>query len=97
MQNATDSRVARRLGDIRVYFPSAVVRVLHQDAIEINRAIAYGETCIDRPTATLVLISDLYEGGLATELVKRVAWPVASGVSCLCDTRAHWVVTPRLP
>lgn len=51
---------------------------------DINRAIAYCETRIDRPTeTTLVLISDLYEGGLATELVKRVARLVESGVNVI--------------
>lgn len=51
---------------------------------DINRAIAYCETRIDRPTeTTLVLISDLYEGGLAAELVKRVARLVESGVNVI--------------
>lgn len=51
---------------------------------DINRAIAYCETRIDRPTeTTLVLISDLYEGGLAPELVKRVARLVESGVNVI--------------
>jgi len=51
---------------------------------DINRAIAYCETRIDRPTeTTLVLISDLYEGGLTAELVKRVARLVESGVNVI--------------
>ncbi len=51
---------------------------------DINRAIAYCETRIDRPTdTTLVLISDLYEGGRADELVKRVARLVESGVNVI--------------
>ncbi len=51
---------------------------------DINRAITYCETRIDRPTeTTLVLISDLYEGGRADELVKRVARLVESGVNVI--------------
>jgi len=51
---------------------------------DINRAISYCETRIDRPTeTTLVLISDLYEGGRADELVKRVARLVESGVNVI--------------
>ena len=51
---------------------------------DINRAVAYCETRIDRPTeTTLVLISDLYEGGKADELVKRVARLVESGVNVI--------------
>ncbi|MEZ4677764.1 MAG: VWA domain-containing protein [Caldilineaceae bacterium] len=51
---------------------------------DINRAIAYCETRIDRPTeTTLVLISDLYEGGNANELVKQVARLVESGVNVI--------------
>ncbi len=51
---------------------------------DINRAIAYCETRIDRPTeTTLVLISDLYEGGRAEELLKRVARLVESGVNLI--------------
>lgn len=51
---------------------------------DINRAIAYCQTRIDRPSeTTLVLISDLYEGGHAEELVKRVARLVQSGVNVI--------------
>lgn len=51
---------------------------------DINRAIAYCETRIDRPSeTTLVLISDLYEGGQRGELVKRVARLVESGVNVI--------------
>jgi uncharacterized protein with von Willebrand factor type A (vWA) domain len=51
---------------------------------DINRAITYCETRIDRPTeTTLVLISDLYEGGRADELVKQVARLVESGVNVI--------------
>ena len=41
---------------------------------DINRAIAYCQGLITRPTDTvLVLISDLYEGGIAEEMLRRVA------------------------
>ncbi|MEZ4860845.1 MAG: VWA domain-containing protein [Caldilineaceae bacterium] len=51
---------------------------------DINRAMAYCQSRIDRPSATtLVLISDLYEGGHAGELVKRVAQLVQSGVNVI--------------
>lgn len=51
---------------------------------DINRAIAYCQTRIDRPSeTTLVLISDLYEGGNSGELVKRVGQLVQSGVNVI--------------
>lgn len=51
---------------------------------DINRAIAYCESRIERPTeTTLVLISDLYEGGNRAELLKRVARLVESGVNII--------------
>ncbi|HRW07813.1 MAG TPA: VWA domain-containing protein [Caldilineaceae bacterium] len=51
---------------------------------DINRAVAYCETRIERPAeTTLVLISDLYEGGNSSELVKRVARLVESGVNVI--------------
>ncbi|MBX3013228.1 MAG: VWA domain-containing protein [Caldilineaceae bacterium] len=51
---------------------------------DINRAMAYCQTHIDRPSeTTLVLISDLYEGGHAEDLVKRVAQIVQSGVKLI--------------
>lgn len=51
---------------------------------DINQAITYCETRINRPTdTTLVLISDLYEGGNRHELMKRVAKLVKSGVNVI--------------
>jgi uncharacterized protein with von Willebrand factor type A (vWA) domain len=51
---------------------------------DINRAIAYCEKKIERPQkTTLVLISDLYEGGNAKELISRVANLVLSGVQVI--------------
>ncbi len=48
---------------------------------DINRAVAYCQGLVTRPTDTLlVLISDLYEGGARAELLRRVAALVAGGV-----------------
>ncbi|RSM65367.1 VWA domain-containing protein [Kibdelosporangium aridum] len=48
---------------------------------DINRAVAYAQQHIRRPADTVVvLISDLYEGGVAAELQRRVREMVASGV-----------------
>ena len=49
---------------------------------DINRAIAYGQTLITRPRDTIfVLISDLYEGGVREEMLRRVAAMTAAGVT----------------
>jgi Mg-chelatase subunit ChlD len=51
---------------------------------DINRAIAYAQQLITRPTESiLVLISDLYEGGIATELLRRIAELLRSGVTVI--------------
>ncbi|MBK9459335.1 MAG: VWA domain-containing protein [Chitinophagales bacterium] len=51
---------------------------------DINKAIGYCETLVRRPSDTiLVLISDLYEGGNAQEMLKRTARLVASGVQII--------------
>nr|WP_240357834.1 VWA domain-containing protein [Streptomyces cavourensis] len=48
---------------------------------DINRALAYCQSKISRPADTVVvLISDLYEGGIRDEMLKRVAAMKASGV-----------------
>ncbi|MGW1207074.1 VWA domain-containing protein [Streptomyces cyaneofuscatus] len=48
---------------------------------DINRALAYCQSQITRPADTVVvLISDLYEGGIRDEMLKRVAAMKASGV-----------------
>ncbi|MFE9332793.1 VWA domain-containing protein [Streptomyces sp. NPDC006925] len=48
---------------------------------DINRALAYCQSRISRPAETVVvLISDLYEGGIRQEMLKRVAAMQASGV-----------------
>jgi len=51
---------------------------------DINRAIAYCEERIERPSKThLILISDLYEGGNAAELLGRIARLVGIGVNVI--------------
>jgi Mg-chelatase subunit ChlD len=48
---------------------------------DINRAVAYCETLVQRPGDTiLVLVSDLFEGGDRAQLLKRIAGLAASGV-----------------
>ncbi|MER8093464.1 VWA domain-containing protein [Streptomyces goshikiensis] len=48
---------------------------------DINRALAYCQSKITRPADTVVvLISDLYEGGIRNEMLKRVAAMKRSGV-----------------
>lgn len=52
--------------------------------IDINRAIGYCQGLITRPDDTVfILISDLYEGGNAKSMLKRVARLVASGVQVI--------------
>jgi Mg-chelatase subunit ChlD len=49
---------------------------------DINRAIAYCQGLVERPTDTVfLLISDLYEGGIAEEMLSRAAALVRSGVT----------------
>jgi Mg-chelatase subunit ChlD len=51
---------------------------------DINRAIAYAQGLITRPNDTiLVLISDLYEGGVREEMLQRVAAMTAAGVQVI--------------
>ncbi|MFJ6794832.1 vWA domain-containing protein [Streptomyces sp. NPDC091268] len=48
---------------------------------DINRALAYCQAKITRPADTVVvLISDLYEGGIRNEMLKRVAAMKSAGV-----------------
>src|SRR5215471_19089155 len=52
---------------------------------DINRALAYCQQVITRPAQTiLVLITDLYEGGNAKEMLRRAAELVSSGVQVVC-------------
>ena len=49
---------------------------------DINRALAYCQQLITRPTeSVLVLISDLYEGGIAGQMLRRVAEMLRAGVT----------------
>ena len=51
---------------------------------DINRALAYCQRLITRPTeSVLVLISDLYEGGIAEEMLRRVADLLRAGVTVI--------------
>jgi Mg-chelatase subunit ChlD len=51
---------------------------------DINRAVAYCEQLITRPGETvMVLISDLYEGGVREELLRRAQGLVESGVQLI--------------
>ena len=51
---------------------------------DINRAIAYCQERITRPSDTIfVLISDLYEGGIEDEMLRRARELVDTGVTCV--------------
>ncbi|GII83225.1 VWA domain-containing protein [Sphaerisporangium siamense] len=51
---------------------------------DINRAIAYCQGLITRPTNSIfILISDLYEGGVREEMLRRVAAMTAAGVQVI--------------
>ena len=51
---------------------------------DINRALAYCQGRITRPEDTvLVLISDLYEGGIAEEMISRASAVVGSGATMI--------------
>ncbi len=51
---------------------------------DINRAIAYCQRLITRPASTiLILISDLFEGGNANELLRRIADLTAAGTQVI--------------
>jgi len=48
---------------------------------DINRAVGYCQGLVERPQETIfVLISDLYEGGVAEELLRRAGAMINSGV-----------------
>jgi Mg-chelatase subunit ChlD len=52
---------------------------------DINRALAYCQQTITRPEQTiLVLITDLYEGGNAKQMLQRASELVQSGVQVVC-------------
>ena len=52
---------------------------------DINKSVAYCEQFIEEPSRTLfIMITDLYEGGNQSQLVRRLGDMVASGVRCMC-------------
>ena len=52
---------------------------------DIHMALTYCTGLVQRPTdTTLVLITDLYEGGDATAMLRRAAGLVAAGVNLIC-------------
>jgi predicted metal-dependent peptidase len=52
---------------------------------DINRAVAYCQRLVHEPRKTLfLLITDLYEGGNARELVQRMEALTVSGVKAVC-------------
>ncbi|MEY9888529.1 Mg-chelatase subunit ChlD [Catenulispora sp. MAP12-49] len=51
---------------------------------DINRAIAYSQSLISRPTESIfILISDLYEGGVRREMLRRIAEMTAAGTQVI--------------
>jgi hypothetical protein len=51
---------------------------------DINRAVAYCQARVTRPTDTIfVLISDLYEGGVAEELLQRIQSMLTAGITVI--------------
>jgi Mg-chelatase subunit ChlD len=51
---------------------------------DINRAVAYCQQLITRPTQSVfVLISDLLEGGIREEMLQRIGAMTAAGVQCV--------------
>ncbi|GGO82395.1 VWA domain-containing protein [Nonomuraea cavernae] len=51
---------------------------------DINRALAYSQGLITRPTESIfILISDLYEGGIRQEMLRRVAAMTQAGVQVI--------------
>jgi Mg-chelatase subunit ChlD len=51
---------------------------------DINRAVGYAQQLVTRPRDTIfVLVSDLYEGGIREEMLRRVAAMLASGVQVI--------------
>lgn len=52
---------------------------------DINRAVGYCQQLITRPSQTImVLITDLFEGGDKTQMVRRVAEVVSCGATVIC-------------
>lgn len=52
---------------------------------DINKSVAYCQQFIQEPTRTIfILITDLFEGGNESHLLKRLTEMVGNGVRCLC-------------
>ena len=52
---------------------------------DINKSVAYCEQFISDPSRTLfILLTDLYEGGNESQLVRRLSEMVGSGVRTIC-------------
>lgn len=52
---------------------------------DINKSVAYCEQFIEEPSNTIfIMITDLYEGGNQSQLVRRLGEMTASGVKCIC-------------
>ncbi len=52
---------------------------------DINKSVAYCQKFIEDPAKTLfIMITDLYEGGNQTQLVRRLEEMVGNGVKCIC-------------
>src|SRR3546814_17268375 len=57
---------------------------------DINRAIAYSQSLISRPAESMfVLLSDLYEGGIRNEMLRRMAAMKNSGVQVVVLLRSE--------
>lgn len=52
---------------------------------DINKSVAYCQQFIEDPTKTLfIMITDLFEGGNQSQLVRRLEEMVGNGVTCIC-------------
>lgn len=52
---------------------------------DINKSVAYCQKFIEDPAKTLfIMITDLFEGGNQTQLVRRLEEMVGNGVKCIC-------------
>jgi VWA domain containing CoxE-like protein len=92
---STSSTTSCRAGTRLVVFDTAVADLTEQLAdpvdvlfatqlgggTDIASAVGYGQSLVTRPSETImVLVSDLFEGGDRSELMRRLGAPVRSGV-----------------
>jgi len=62
---------------------------------DINKSVGYCEQFIREPKSTLfILITDLFEGGNQSQLVRRLEDMVASGVKAMCLLALNYSGTP---